>query len=235
MWRFVSIALVVSFCAHSRADNLMVSYAAPLANYPVGGPPIVHPVYSYVSVSHFYDAAPYWFNAYNRGGFFPYYDNWFSPLGYNSWGYGGTFGYFPYAFVNPNIPNYTYSLGFNTGWFSPYVPGFDGTTPMSAFVAPAFLNSLESDRRSVQDSTLASAPSLPKGTAQIAFMVPADAEITIEGVRLQGSGTSRTVVTPPLSGPATYDVKIRRGGKGAEQSMSVTLSAGQRSSISVLQ
>ena len=69
-----------------------------------------------------------------------------------------------------------------------------------------------------------------KGTANVTVIVPADAEITIDGAPTSLTGTERAFVTPPLSPGYNYSYTMRArwtaNGVPVEQTRKVTFSAG---------
>jgi uncharacterized protein (TIGR03000 family) len=262
MNRLLCVMVAGVLVSSVSADNTMVSYATPLANYPTGGPPIVHPVYSYLAVPYYTVPAPYGYSighqtpvgqsiatrALPSDGYLMFGYGYNLPVnvnvpnygfGYatgNSHPYAPGFGGVGFAFSmpsNPNIP--TYAFGMSTGYASQYAIGFDGTTPTAAFVAPPLENQLTSVSQSY------SAPSmtdqlLADGTAKITMTVPFDADVFIQGEKMQQTGSSRTFVTTAIYGPTTYEIKVVRkvDGKDIEQTTSVTVQPGQQSSVMVL-
>jgi uncharacterized protein (TIGR03000 family) len=240
MKRILSVLLTSVLATSAFADNLMVNYASPLAAYPAGGPPIVHPIYSFVSTPNYYAAYPYVPTYGYQTAVNPFYANRYWPnYGYGMSGYGFAYGGYGYDYgnsygmsANPNIP--TYAFGYTTGYSSPYALNFDGTTPLAGFVAPAFQNEVST----IADPYIErfnNATSL-NGSAKLTMTVPADAVVSIQGERMQQSGTTRTFITPTLYGPTTYDVKVSRtvDGQPSEQTTSVTLQPNQQSAIMVL-
>jgi uncharacterized protein (TIGR03000 family) len=240
MKRLLGVLVAGVLATSALADNLYVGYAPPLAAYPAGGPPIVHPIYSYASGPGIY-ASNYYVPTYGyQAAVSPFYANRAWPyygygFGWSGFGYGyAGFGYdFAYGMsANPNIPINAY--GFSTSYAYPYALGFDGTTPIAGFVAPAFQNELTTIARPYVDR--GSAANSLNGAAKLTMTVPADAVVMIQGEKTDQSGTTRTFITPMLSGPSTYDVKVvhKVDGKDQEQTMTVTLHPNQQSSITVL-
>jgi len=223
----LSVLLAGVLATSATADNLMVSYAAPLAAYPAGGPPIVHPVYSYLAVPYYTVPTPFGMN-------YGYQDPLGQTIGNRYLPMEG-YAYFGYAFsmpANPNIPSYAF--GYSSGYAAPFALGFDGTTMTASHVAPAFHNELTT----ISDPYINRSNGTPplNGSAKLTLAVPADAVVSIQGERMQQSGTTRTFITPTLFGSTTYDVKVMRtvDGKEQEQTMTVMLQTNQQSSITVL-
>jgi uncharacterized protein (TIGR03000 family) len=92
----------------------------------------------------------------------------------------------------------------------------------------------ESDATAPSQQAADVAPAPPqgtaKGTASVTVIVPADAEVTIDGAQTSLTGTERAFVTPPLAAGYNFSYTIRArwttNGNPVEQTRKVTFSAG---------
>jgi uncharacterized protein (TIGR03000 family) len=80
------------------------------------------------------------------------------------------------------------------------------------------------------------APPLDPGKAQVTILVPADADVTMQGKRIEGKGTERVFVTDALKGPTALEFKVTRNddGKPSKQTLKVSVKPGDRQQVVVI-
>lgn len=228
MTRFLALITTLGLATSVSADNLMTGVVEPLPRYWRIGEPAMRPNYVIWNGSPYFNTGPY-----SYGYSVPTSYGWARRTIGNvrpnvgAYGYGYHFYSMPYVYTNPWAYNTSYAYS---------IPSYYGVS-WSNYVEPTFDNSLVTipDSRPIHDSYSASNPN--SGSAQVTMNVPADAEVWIQGTQTQQTGPVRTFVTPPLSGPANYEVKVRRNvdGQATEQTMNVMVRPGGQSSLHILQ
>jgi uncharacterized protein (TIGR03000 family) len=171
----------------------------------------------------------------NAGGYnyaYPYaggYNNAFPYVGGYNYAYGfgsAALGYWS----NPN-----YALGYQVGYD---YRGFPWNDPryMSLNVDNYYYTTPDAPRYQSAPVNTAAATTTAS-TAQITLNVPLDADVSVDGTTTQQTGPVRTFVTPNLTGPTAYEVKVRRTveGKAVEDVMKVSVRPGDSTSIHILQ
>jgi uncharacterized protein (TIGR03000 family) len=180
-------------------------------------------------------AWPYGFSGRFGGGYWPtYYGSYFpgyygSYYSYRPGYYGGMYSFAPSYYTGyygtPYTPAYTYS--WPTGYFNTidttvvptYTYGYPMTSGSYTSAYPAAVSpSAVSPDRCLMD-----------------VRVPANAEVWIEGQRMQTRGTNREFQSPPLTpGRAyTYDLRARWTGANGpvDQTKQITVHAGDRVNV----
>jgi len=80
------------------------------------------------------------------------------------------------------------------------------------------------------------APGAADGVARFTLQVPADAEVTLEGQKMEGTGTVRTFVSPKLKSGQEYlydiQVRFRENGRSVQKTREISVRAGDRKNVS---
>jgi uncharacterized protein (TIGR03000 family) len=131
---------------------------------------------------------------YYRGGYGfyrPYYPGWYRPYPFIGVGVGVGF-YAPYygSYAYPVAPGYVYPA-------SPYgyPPGIAGSGPDGA-MPPGMMGQPPKDRPP------------PDNAGHLQLMVPADADVFVDGQKISQTGATREIVTPALQPGTRYTYKI---------------------------
>ena len=176
-----------------------------------------------------------------RGYYRPYYGGYYGRGYYGrGYGYGGLgllglyglgYGYSPWWYGGGLLGNY-YGTG---GYYgsSPYysTPSYYGSTPYY-YGDSGYYDYVPQTTPSYDDSL----PAPTSAPAHINVSVPADAQIWVNGQKVDSTGTTRSLTTPALSpgNQYTYDVKAtwNDNGKPMTQTRQVIVTAGSDANVS---